>query len=83
MRDSCSLKEVYESCFAVVEANLFLDTHPCCEEAMRYLSVASEKYERAKRAYVSKSGPLVITDACDSCYHSWVKGPWPWEGGKC
>lgn len=81
MKCNCPLKDVYEAGFAVVEANLFLDTHPCSEEALCYLKNASEKYMNARAEYAASYGPLTITESKGDCYHDWVKGPWPWEGG--
>ncbi len=83
MSENNSMKDLYESCFAVIETNLFLDTHPCCEDALHYYEMAAEKEKKNKKAYIDKYGPLVMTDASASCYHDWVKGPWPWEGGNC
>ncbi|MEI3327972.1 MAG: spore coat protein CotJB [Thomasclavelia sp.] len=35
--------------FAVQEASLFLDTHPCDEEAMRYFNEAATRLKNAKK----------------------------------
>ena len=44
------LQAVNQTSFAVVEANLYLDTHPCDMEALSYLNQMMEAYKNAKAA---------------------------------
>ena len=64
------MKQLNEASFALDEAVLFLDTHPCDEEALK--------------AYQEKFGPLQ-KDQVEACEHwHWIHEPWPWEkGGNC
>lgn len=42
------LQAVNQTSFAVVEANLYLDTHPCDMEALSYLNQMMEAYKTQK-----------------------------------
>lgn len=83
MKCSQYLQDVNEAGFAADDANLFLDTHPCCGEALRYYREAAARYREAVSTYTQAHGPLVRSDSGGECRHDWVKGPWPWEGGNC
>lgn len=78
----CFINEVS---FAVDETLLYLDTHPDCEEALRYFHRYNQLRNRALAKYEQEYGPLVIASANDSCSRSWewMSQPWPWEGGMC
>ena len=67
--------------FAVTEANLYLDTHPCDSQAIAYLKQMSQAYADARNAYEAQYGPLRAENARDTVYWSWTDDPWPWEGG--
>ena len=75
------LHEVNMAGFMLYEAVLYLDTHPCDEEAIDYYRMAKEKYEEAVEAYVENVGPLCMSDMTCSDNYAWIEGPWPWEGG--
>lgn len=83
MKHNDPLKDVNEAGFAMIDANLFVDTHPCCQEALSYFQKASEAYMKARAAYAASYSPLTIDESKSDCFHDWVKGPWPWEGGAC
>lgn len=74
------LKRVDEAGFAVVDANLYLDTHPCDTEAINYFNQMAEVYRCALADYEAQFGPLRASDSKDTEYWSWVNDPWPWEG---
>lgn len=74
------LKQVNETGFAMVDANLYLDTHPCDANALNYYNKMAEEYRCALAAYEAQFGPLRASESRDSSYWSWVSGPWPWEG---
>ena len=66
--------------FAVIEANMFLDTHPHDKQALEYFQKVSAMYKKAKAEYTEKYGPLSVVDASEqNGKFYWVKGPWPWE----
>ena len=79
------LERINEASFAVDEAKLFLDTHPCDEEAMGYFMKYVQIRKELMREYAEKYGPLTIDDAeyseCDQW--KWINEPWPWQEGGC
>ena len=84
MTDKCRrdklIKEIQIASFAVVEANLYLDTHPCDEIALAALRKYAEERKTAIKEYESLYGPIFpfnVSDG-DDCY-CWVKEPFPWE----
>ena len=94
---SCSCKEkprlsrsqmlqyINEVSFAVNDISLYLDTHPCDQEAMEYYQKHVAMRKEALRDYAKHYGPLTIDTAndADSDSWEWVMQPWPWEGGSC
>ena len=72
------LKKIGTLKFALVDIDLFLDTHPgdtamlrLREEYARQLAPLVEEYEK-------QYGPLMKRDA-DTNTWAWVKDPWPWD----
>ena len=57
--DRCKMLEwVQALCFVVVDMQLYLDTHPCDQEALAYYREAVENYEKAKMEFEEAFGPL-------------------------
>ena len=76
---SALLKRVQMYSFAAYDAALFLDTHPCCVEALEYYKKYKKLYEEAKAEFEANYGPItVMSDKIDTCW-TWVNDPWPWE----
>jgi spore coat protein JB len=75
--------QVSQTGFAMIDANLYLDTHPCDTNAIAYFNQMKEAHEKAKDAFESQFGPLMASGNMDTAYWSWVRDPWPWEGGNC
>ena len=71
--------------FAVDDAKLYLDTHPCDREALDYFREMSRKRNRALKEYAEAYGPLTIDTADQSCTErwNWINEPWPWQEGGC
>ena len=79
------LREINEVSFAVDEAKLFLDTHPCDEEAMMNFQEYSQKRNELLKKYSKLYGPLTVDLAdmsCTECWN-WILEPWPWQEGGC
>ena len=74
------LRQVDEAGFAVVDANLYLDTHPCDAAAIDYYNQMLAAYKSAAAADEAQFGPLTTGANKDTDYWSWVNDPWPWEG---
>ena len=68
--------------FALVELNLFLDTHPKNTEALKAFANYEEKFKALLKDYQARFGPIVARDGCDNTEWDWIKGPWPWENNK-
>jgi len=73
------LLEVQKLDFALTEAGLFLDTHPHDEKALKFFEKNKLLAEEAREMFVSKYGPLTVTDQCGTKRWEWVNCPWPWE----
>lgn len=71
--------------FAVNDAQLFLDTHPDCEEALAYFYEYSRLRNEALEEYAKYYGPLTVDTTQESCADrwSWINEPWPWQEGGC
>lgn len=72
------LKEIMEYSFALVETNLYLDTHPYDKRALELHNSYSQKYHELKSLYEAKYGLLTHT-GMSGCPWSYINSPWPWE----
>ena len=79
------LKQVNETGFAVVDSNLYLDTHPCDAAAINYHNQMAEAYRRALADYEAQFGPLRASDSRDNQYWTWamVHGHGKEDADKC
>lgn len=90
-QNSCTSKEkllqrIYEVSFAVDDILLFLDTHPCCQEALSFYREYSSERQKLMKEYALHYGPLTIDDALETDANSWrwMEQPFPWEQeGEC
>ena len=69
--------------FAIVEMNLFLDTHPTDEQALCLFHMYQEKREQLISAYEASFGPYIntVNDVKGDTF-TWISDPWPWEFSK-
>ena len=67
--------------FAVTDLNLFLDTHPNDEEALKTFATLAASLKSYKHDFVQKYGPLYATDSTSDAPFDWVSAEfkWPWE----
>jgi len=72
------LKELMDVHFVLVETNLYLDTHPTDERALRLHNTYSNKYKELECVYSSKYGPLQAMDMSKLPWQ-YIESPWPWE----
>lgn len=80
------LNEINEISFAVNDLHLYLDTHPCDEEALARCREMLQKRIRLLKEYAQNYGPLTVDSAdlpdCDRW--KWMEQPFPWEKeGAC
>jgi spore coat protein JB len=65
--------------FMLVDLGLFLDTHPCDEEALeRYNAILAEA-NRLRAQYEEQYGPLYSFRSFNRPGWEWYKDPWPWQ----
>ena len=69
--------------FALYDLALYLDSHPCDEQAMQLRTLYKERLCHLIDEYEQHYGKYVVTmaDVQDS-WTEWVKDPWPWDGMK-
>lgn len=79
------LERINEASFAVDDVKLFLDTHPCDQEAMEYFEKYSQMRNEALKEYAKYYGPLTVDTAIYASkeHWSWIDEPWPWQEGGC
>ncbi len=73
------LKSVRMHGFAVVEAQLYLDSHPTCKEALEYFRKHQKEYEEAVAKYEEKYAPITVGGVNSTDEWTWATKPWPWE----
>ena len=79
------LNHINQVSFAVDDVKLYLDTHPCDEEALAYFQEYSRQRNQALKEYAAYYGPLTVDTAGASCTDrwNWTNEPWPWQEGGC
>lgn len=65
--------------FAMLEANLFLDTHKNSKDAMEYFNKHKEHSNKYREEYTQKYGPLTVREDTSTDVWEWVNSNWPWE----
>ena len=65
--------------FALTEANLYLDSHPCCPEALAFFRKYRDMRKVAVAEYEAQVGPLTANATSAEDMWEWVSTPWPWE----
>ncbi len=79
---SCGLRRriaAYD--FALVEMNLYLDTHPADCEALELMYAYRRKRDELVAAYEQQFGAyeIMARDVENRERWSWIDTPWPWE----
>ncbi len=67
--------------FAVVELNLYMDTHPLDSEINDKLNEYKQKSEVLREEFEKKFGPLTSTDK-EKNRCGWISDPWPWNNER-
>jgi len=66
--------------FAIIDTNLYLDTHPNCKKALSFYQEQHKLLQSALHLYQKKYGPLTIYGVNDTEKNwSWTDEPWPWQ----
>lgn len=82
MSGKCEMmRKIQETDFAIIDLNLFLDTHPNCSEALELFTKLAATSKSLKNDYQSKYGPLYVEKSSANTPFEWVDKcrKWPWE----
>jgi spore coat protein JB len=71
--------ELMELRFAIVELNLYLDTHPNDREALEMLKTLNKMFRDGQERFAKMYDPQMIIDLVYGDAFSWIDNPWPWE----
>lgn len=77
---ACAMQEITALGFALDDALLYLDTHPCDADALCWYQEQQAAYNAAKERYAACFGPLQMNETAPCGTHAWLTAPWPWEG---
>ncbi|MFE8703467.1 spore coat protein CotJB [Cytobacillus sp. FJAT-54145] len=74
------LLQLQEYQFALVELNLYLDTHPDDQSALLQFNQLVEQREQVANQIEENYGPLFNFGLSNSEFPwQWKKAPWPWQ----
>ena len=73
------MRQLQEVSFALVDTNLFLDSHPDCKLALDFFREMQTKYAQLPADYEIEYGPLTAFDTNTEHGWEWIDHPWPWE----
>ena len=68
--------------FAMIDLQLYLDTHPESVEALRTYTEYNAKLRELTAQYVRNFGPLSMYDVSGNDGWTWGEAPMPHEGGN-
>jgi spore coat protein JB len=74
-------KKIHQYDFSILEAELYLDTHPDCQRALSVLNELRVQRKALVKAYEERFGRYIVTkkDAGKDGKWEWIDSPWPWE----
>lgn len=74
------LKTIQMYDFTLYELNLYLDTHPHCQNALNYYRKYSKLKNDAVAEYSRRFSPITAEDLQPDANHwDWASSPFPWE----
>ena len=65
--------------FVLQDLKLFLDTHPCNQEALKIYREYVQKARELRTQYTAFYGPLMAENYEPENYWAWINNPWPWN----
>ena len=77
-----ALRRLQAAKFALHDAALYLDSHPECQEGLRYFREKRELVEKLTKEYEKEYGPLTAAASCAEERWDWVCTAFPWERGE-
>jgi spore coat protein JB len=72
------LRQLSEYDFAVIELQIYLDSHPFDEEAEKKLNEYLKEAKILRDEFERKFGPIVATSENSNSW-GWIADPWPWN----
>lgn len=72
------LREVMAADFALIDLNLYLNTHPWDQNTINLHNQMSEQAKMLRSRYENLYGPLTAGTP-SKCPWQWIECPWPWE----
>lgn len=72
------LLKLFETDFAITDIALYLDLHSDDNKMYEIYKNYVESYEKYKKIYEEKYGPL-LQNCTDYSNYQWIKNPWPWD----
>lgn len=84
MNGNCEqlMQMIMQASFALDDVVLYLDTHPCDQNALAYYQYVKALRKEAMDTYAAQCGPLMKDQVNEGNYWNWVNDKWPWEGGS-
>jgi spore coat protein JB len=73
------LMELMAVDFAVIEFNLYLDTHPNDLRALEMYNMNVQKSRMLRDKYEMQYGPLTARYSKSASPWQWIRNPWPWS----
>lgn len=73
------LKQISALDFMAVDLQLYLDTHPCDQQALWRYNNAVLQSQWLKCKYESMCGPLTSFRSTSAYPWQWINNPWPWS----
>jgi len=73
------LRQIQEMEFVAIELQLYLDTHPCDQDAINDYNCAIEKIDKLMEEYTAQYGSLSAQGMHGYEKWLWSDSPWPWE----
>jgi len=72
------LKELMAADFAVIDLNLYLDTHPNDQRAITIYNAMVQRAKMLRDSFERMYGPLTPM-FIGTCPFKWINEPWPWQ----
>ena len=75
------MQKIQKIDFAIIDLNLFLDTHPNCKEAIELFTKLAATSRSLKSDFQRQYGPLYAANSQNSTPFAWVHDDykWPWQ----
>lgn len=73
------LKKVQEADFYALDLQLYLNTHPNCERALKLHYEAARRAYELRKEFEEKYGPLTAMATPNKTPWQWSKNPWTWD----